>query len=147
MCLARAFPALPRIPLRGALALTGVVMLLDAMVPEPLRWTAATIVPFALVIVAAAQADVRGERTFWATPTMIRLGSWSFAFYLVHWLVLHYAHVALGGGQYSAPAAVGFLVAAFVVTLVLSSLLNHVVERPAMRRLGRPKSPTLQEDR
>jgi peptidoglycan/LPS O-acetylase OafA/YrhL len=110
--------------------------------PVPFGLIAPFVVPLMLLLGSCCQL-----RTALGGPTMVRLGELSFAFYLVHWLVLHYAHVALGGGQYSASAAVGFLVAAFVVTLVLSSLLNHVVERPAMRRLGRPKSPTLQEDR
>jgi peptidoglycan/LPS O-acetylase OafA/YrhL len=136
MCLARAFPALPRIPLRGALALTGVVMLLDAMVPEPLRWTAATIVPFALVIVAAAQADVRGERTFWATPTMIRLGSWSFAFYLVHDLVIEGCKAAF---PYPNDTAIGVAVVVVIlaISLALAALLHRLVEVPAERALRR----------
>jgi peptidoglycan/LPS O-acetylase OafA/YrhL len=136
MCLARSFPALPRISLPGALALAGVAMLLDAMVPEPLRWTAVTIVPFALVIVAAAQADVRGERTFWATPTMVRLGTWSFAFYLVHQLVIRTVDELF---PLADNAAVGIVVIAAIIaiSLALAALLHRLIEVPAERVLRR----------
>lgn len=136
MCLARALPALPRLPLGGALALAGIAMLLAAMVPEPLRWTAVTIVPFALVIVAAAQADVRGERTFWATPTMVRLGTWSFAFYLVHQLVIRTFDelFPLAGNLATGLLVIGSTVA---ISLALAAVLHHLVEVPAERVLRR----------
>jgi peptidoglycan/LPS O-acetylase OafA/YrhL len=134
MCLARALPALPRVHLPGAVALTGVVMLLAALVPEPLRWTAITIVPFAIVIVAAAQTDLRGERTFWATPTMVRLGTWSFAFYLVHQLVIRTFDELFPLAD-STIAGVGVLLAVLAISLALAVLLHHVVEAPAERVL------------
>jgi peptidoglycan/LPS O-acetylase OafA/YrhL len=113
-----------------------VAMLLDAMVPEPLRWTAVTIVPFALVIVAAAQADVRGERTFWATPTMVRLGTWSFAFYLVHQLVIRTVDELF---PLADNAAVGIVVIAAIIaiSLALAALLHRLIEVPAERVLRR----------
>jgi len=123
----------PRIrPIGAALALLlawGVSLVL----PVPFGLIAPFVVPLVLLLGSCC-----GLRSALAEPAMVRLGELSFAFYLVHWLVLHYAHVALGGGQWNAPGAIGFLLAAFAVALGLSWLLHEVVERPAMRRLGRP---------
>jgi peptidoglycan/LPS O-acetylase OafA/YrhL len=109
--------------------------------PVPFGLIAPFVVPLVLLLGSCC-----GLRTSLGGATMVRLGELSFAFYLVHWLVLHYTHVALGGGQCSAPVAIGFLLACFAVTLGLSWLLHHVVERPAMGRLSRPRSPTLREE-
>ncbi len=110
-------------------------------VPVPFGLIAPFVVPLTLLLGSCC-----GLRNVVAGPTMVRLGELSFAFYLVHWLVLHYAHITLGGGQWSAPAALGFLLAAFAVSLGFSWLLHHLVERPAMGRLSRPRSPTLPEE-
>ena len=134
MCLARALPALPKLPLRPLLALTAAVMLLAATVPEPLRWTAVTIVPFAAVIVAAAQADVRGERTVWARPTLVRLGTWSFAFYLVHQLIIRTVDETFPRADNT---AVGVLVIGGVlaVSMGVAAALHTLVEAPAEKLL------------
>ena len=109
--------------------------------PVPFGLIAPFVVP--LILLLGSCCDLR---TALGGPTMVRLGELSFAFYLVHWLVLHYAHVALGGGRWSAPVALGFLLSAFAVSLGLSWLLHHLVERPAMGRLSRPRPPTLREE-
>lgn len=134
MCLALALPALPRLPLQPVLAGTAVVMVLASFVPEPLRWTGVTIVPFVLVIAAAAQADVRGDATFWSRPRLVQLGTWSFAFYLVHQLVVRVVDEAL---PWPDSTVVGALLVAAVlaVSLVLAAALHHVVEAPAERAL------------
>jgi peptidoglycan/LPS O-acetylase OafA/YrhL len=108
--------------------------------PVPFGLIAPFVVPLVLLLGSCC-----GLRTALAGPAMVRLGELSFAFYLVHWLVLHYAHVALGGGQWSPPVALGFLLGAFAVTLGLSWLLHQVVERPAMRHLSRPRSAAPQD--
>jgi peptidoglycan/LPS O-acetylase OafA/YrhL len=112
------------------------------VLPVPFDLIAPFAVPLVLVLGSCC-----GLRTALGGATMVRLGELSFAFYLVHWLVLHYTHLALGGGRWSAPVAIGFLIAAFVTTLGLSWLLHHLVERPAMRHLSRPRSPALREER
>ncbi|NKE55326.1 hypothetical protein FXN61_00195 [Lentzea sp. PSKA42] len=78
----------------------------------------------------------------------------SFAFYLVHRLVLTYGHWAfgteinafgaLGGKAWPAPVALAFLVAAFVVSLLVSWALFAWVETPFMRRFGRTTVKPLQ---
>jgi peptidoglycan/LPS O-acetylase OafA/YrhL len=132
----------PRIrPLAAVLAGT-LAWAVSLVLPVPFGLIAPFVVPLMLLLGSCC-----GLRRALGGPTLVRLGELSFAFYLVHWLVLHYAHLALGGGQWSAAVAIGFLLAAFAVSLALSWLLHRVVERPAMRRLSRPPSPTLREER
>ncbi len=138
MCLARALPALRPVPLRGALVFAALALLVAATVPEPLRWTAVTIVPFALVIVAAAQADVRRVRSFWATPTMVRLGTWSFAFYLVHQLVIRSFDEIFPRPDNVVTGTV-VIVATIAISLALAALLHRLVEVPAERALRKIK--------
>ncbi|MER5423873.1 acyltransferase family protein [Streptosporangium roseum] len=114
------------------------------------RFAACTVIPLALLIPAAAAADVQGRRTVLSTRVMVWLGEISFAFYLVHGLVLAYGHRAFGpptnafssGPAWSTPVGLGFLLACFTVAVLLSWALHVLVERPAMRRwAGRPAAP------
>jgi len=135
-----------------ALAFAGYVASL--FVPFLYSFTGATVIPLALLIPAAAVADVKGRGTFFARPGMVWLGEVSFAFYLVHRLVLMYGHWAfgteinvfgaLGGKAWSAPVALAFLVAAFAVSLLVSWALFAWVETPFMRRFGRTAVKPLQ---
>ncbi|RKN45435.1 acyltransferase family protein [Micromonospora endolithica] len=112
-------------------------------------WAALLAVAYLLVITAAADADVRGRRTPWRSRPMVWLGEVSFAFYLVHVLVMTtvlrltgYWGTGLDGWR--GPLVVlGFL----LLTLLLAAALHRWVELPMMRRLGpsgrtRPPAPT-----
>ncbi|MDG4780301.1 acyltransferase [Micromonospora sp. WMMD961] len=109
-------------------------------------WTTLLAVAYLLVITAAADADVRDKRSPWRSRPLIWLGEVSFAFYLVHVLVM--TSVLRWSGDWGTgftgwrgPVVVlGFL----VVNLVLAGLLHRFVETPMMRRLAprRPARPT-----
>ncbi|MFF8958295.1 acyltransferase family protein [Streptomyces sp. NPDC014894] len=99
--------------------------------------TSATVVPIGLLVAAVARRDAAGRGSFLARPALVRLGEWSFAFYLVHRLLLQHGHRLLGEGRtWSTPAAVALLAAAFALSLLISWALHTLVERPAMRLLG-----------
>ncbi|MCW3843805.1 acyltransferase, partial [Micromonospora yasonensis] len=102
-------------------------------------WAALLAVAYLLVITAAADADVRGRPTPWRSRPMVWLGEVSFAFYLVHVLVMTTV-LRLGGvwgeglpGWWGPLFALGFL----VVNLLLAAALHRWVEMPMMRRLSR----------
>ncbi len=93
------------------------------------------VLPFAavsaLLIASCARAESQGA--LHTRPWMVRLGQWSFAFYLLHWVVIQ--RIELDG-------VVG-LGAMFAVTLLLSALLCAGFERPVerwLRGLARPRS-------
>ncbi|WP_406076563.1 acyltransferase family protein [Micromonospora sp. NBC_00858] len=100
-------------------------------------WTTLLAVAYLLVITAAADADVRGRRSPWRSRPLVWLGEVSFAFYLVHVLVMTSVlrwtgDWGTGFGGWRGPAAVlGFL----LVNLILAGLLHRFVETPMMRRL------------
>lgn len=66
-----------------------------------------SVVAFALLIVAAAQADIDGRRTLVRGAWSVRLGAWSYAWYLIHeplirvWneLVLELSTVTVSSGR------------------------------------------------
>ncbi|MES4905523.1 MULTISPECIES: acyltransferase [unclassified Streptomyces] len=106
-----------------------------------------TVIPLALLIAAAAASDVKGRRTWLSSRPMVWLGEISFAFYLVHHMVLKYGHRAFGsqpnafgqpsGPMWSTPVGILFLVGGLLVSVLVAWGLYALVERPAMRRWGR----------
>ena len=93
-----------------------------------------TIVPFGVLICAAAQSDRTGRSGMLATRWAVRLGEWSFAFYMTHQLVLRMVDRAWplkgwSGLQIGLDLGLAVLAAA---------LLYRFVEVPAERRL-RPR--------
>ncbi|NEY35257.1 acyltransferase family protein, partial [Streptomyces sp. PRKS01-65] len=128
-----------RVPVAAALFVAGYALALQ--VPVLYGYAAATVVPVALLIPAAATADIDGTRSLLRGRTLVWLGEVSFAFYLVHRLVLMYGHRALGEGRtWPAAEAVALLALALAVALALAAALYHGVERPMMRRFASPRT-------
>ncbi|MEU0156966.1 acyltransferase family protein [Micromonospora fulviviridis] len=104
-------------------------------------WAALLAVAYLLVITAAADADVRGRRTPWRSRPMVWLGEVSFAFYLVHVLVMTTVLRLTGDwgtglrGWWGPLVVLGFL----LLNLLLAAALHRWVEMPIMRRLGPPR--------
>ncbi|MGW3040645.1 hypothetical protein ACWC9T_11510 [Kitasatospora sp. NPDC001159] len=89
-----------------------------------------------------------GRRTALNHRIVVRLGELSFAFYLLHNLVLKHGRLAMGGVEkdgdlvgpnYGMSAGLALIVAAFLLSLLLAWVLNVLVERPAMRRWSGPR--------
>ncbi|WEV28006.1 acyltransferase [Streptomyces sp. 71268] len=131
-----------RMPLVVPIALFGVGYYLAAReVPYLYSLVAATIIPIALLIPAAADADIRGGGSWFASRPMVWLGERSFAFYLVHLLVLLYGHDWLGRGKnWETGQAVLVIIGFLLVSLALSAVLYEVVEKPGMRYLSGSRS-------
>ena len=72
------------IPLALAWPLAAVGVGAAIIAPYSLSRYAVTLIPFAVLIVALAGADLRGVRTFAGARLMVRLGEWSYCFYLIH---------------------------------------------------------------
>lgn len=105
-------------------------------VPHPYRYAACTIVGFALLIVAGAGADLAGRRSIWRHPLMVRLGEVSFAFYMVHLVVMRVGATILGSHpRLDVWPATGVSVTMFVAALTLAWLCHTLIERPAQEIL------------
>ena len=94
------------------------------------------IVLFTLTIAAVAARDLRGGGSLLRTPWLVKLGEWSFCFYLVHATVM-YVFLTVFGSQPTSWSNLGWHVAVFTVALVGSWVLHSFVERPSERRMRR----------
>ncbi|MGR6974443.1 acyltransferase family protein [Streptomyces cynarae] len=99
---------------------------------------ACPLIGFALLIAAAAVADLRGLPSMWRHRRLVRLGELSFAFYMIHLLVLRAGTSLLGNSpHFGLPTAVATTAIAFGLSLGLAWVLYEAVERPARRLLLR----------
>ncbi|MFE0175576.1 acyltransferase family protein [Streptomyces sp. NPDC059002] len=101
---------------------------------------AVSVAPLALLVAAAAVADIEERRSPFRGRVALWLGEASFAFYLIHQLVLTYGHRALGLGRtWSTPGAIGILVFLLAVSVAVAGVLYTAVERPSVRYLARSR--------
>ncbi|MCQ4083957.1 acyltransferase [Streptomyces sp. RB6PN25] len=92
---------------------------------------------FALLIPAAARADLTGAASLWRRPVLVRLGELSFAFYMIHLLAIRFGERLFHAYSPRLPvlSALGATAAALAASLALSWLLYAGVERPGRRLL------------
>ncbi|MFE3514221.1 acyltransferase family protein [Streptomyces sp. NPDC059166] len=93
---------------------------------------------FALLVAAAATADLEGRRTGLGGPWMIRLGHWSFAWYLFHEIVIRVFLGHLGRPDSQAGVLMVWL-AVLAISLTVAAMAYQWVEHPMerlLRRLG-----------
>jgi peptidoglycan/LPS O-acetylase OafA/YrhL len=116
------------------------------------RYAACTVIGFALLITAAATADIEGRRSVLAHWAVVRLGELSFAFYMVHILVTRLAEFVVPHRPHFAPLpALATASVVFAVSLGFAWMLYEWVERPGKDLvLGSPKpreaEPALSDD-
>jgi peptidoglycan/LPS O-acetylase OafA/YrhL len=92
------------------------------------------IVPAVMLTAAAAIADNEGRFTMFRNRAMVWLGEVSFAFYMVHYVVLAFTRKLLGPDLFSTPVGFMIIVGQAVLTLLVSWGLYALVERPITRR-------------
>ncbi|MBM9508185.1 acyltransferase family protein [Actinacidiphila acididurans] len=102
---------------------------------------------FALLIAALARRDLAGGRSFLRSRPLVRLGQWSYAFYLFQFTVLLPMALAASPGRQVADfftdpvrpglGHLGYAVAALAITLGVSAFCYRFVEHPLERRLRR----------
>ncbi|HEY8788368.1 MAG TPA: acyltransferase [Actinopolymorphaceae bacterium] len=98
---------------------------------------------FMFLIASLADRDRLGHPSWLAGRSWKRFGEWSYAFFLVHVLVIDAAGVALSSSPRSTVVGLGACVVAFVASWVLAAVIYRVVEEPMRLRLSRsPKPPT-----
>ncbi|MEV7816947.1 acyltransferase [Streptomyces flaveolus] len=92
------------------------------------------------LVAAAATADEHGTRSPFRGRALVRLGELSFAFYMVHGLVVTYTFRWLVADTHLAPAVgAATLLGALLLALALAHALFTWVEAPLMARFGRPR--------
>lgn len=102
--------------------------------------------PVVLLIAAGAITDTTGGRSWFRSRIMVWLGEVSFAFYMVHKIVIGWLQGAFAGGEQDWNATwplsqwLIFSVVAFAVALLLATALYRFVEVPSLRRFARSKA-------
>lgn len=109
--------------------------------PSLYRVAAATIIPLALLIPALATAEIRGHRSYMSSRVMVWLGNISFAFYLIHSMVLDLVLQGLQymleeGFRWTTLSAIGGVTIGLAASVLLSWLLFELVEKPMQRRFS-----------
>ncbi len=127
--------------LRTALVITALVLILINVVPvATFGATALPVLPFLLLISAAARRDLSGRGSVFANRVMVVAASLSYCFYLTHQLVIKTIAVGVSHLPQLPGAGLPFGVLAFVLSVGAAWLLHTRVERPAERWLrGRSK--------
>ena len=126
---------LPRIPVAFALLATVAAYRAAYDAHHLTTQTGMLVVPFALLVVALAQADAARSRVrLLATAPAVALGDWSYSFYLLHGFAIGMiaAHRAPTSGL--AAALLMMVVVAAAVWLVSAGMFR-LVERPMARHL------------
>ncbi|MGW0883451.1 acyltransferase family protein [Streptomyces sp. NPDC002671] len=129
--------------LEASLALAIIGYFLVPQVTPGYSATVCTLAGFVLLIPAAAIADLQGLPSLWRYRLVVRLGELSFAFYMIHLLVLRAGTHLLGNKpHFGVLAGLAVTAVAFTVSLALSWVLYEAVERPARRLLLRHRGNT-----
>lgn len=110
-----------------------------AVVPEGLGYVLGPFVPFVLLIPAVAAADIVGRPSLWRHRWCVFLGEISFAFYLLHQIVIRAVDVLLGSRDWAAGPGIAIVIGALVGSLLGAWLLHRCVELPMMRVLAAPR--------
>jgi len=106
-----------------------------SVLPGSLSNAAVTLIPFGILIVSAAKADLSGRRSVVAGSTMVTLGTWSYAFYLIHDLLIITVRPYLEPLVLSPLTGVAAAAGLFVASIALAAVLFKYVERPAEKWL------------
>ncbi|MEU0254202.1 acyltransferase [Streptomyces sp. NPDC006184] len=127
-----------RLGLAPALALAAAGYAVSLTVPFLFSLNAVVVIPFALLITAAAARDTRGEATAVSGRFWVWLGEVSFAFYLVHDIVLTLLQTRAGFTHSDSPLVLAAVALAALATATLGAwLLFRLVEQPVMRAVSK----------
>jgi peptidoglycan/LPS O-acetylase OafA/YrhL len=116
------------------------------LLPPRIRDTAAVLVTTALLIPAAALADLRGSPSRWRGPVLVALGDASYAFFLVHLTVLTTGMQIVGRSHpYPPPVALLLALGFLALSYALAFALYRWVELPAMALVKRGRRAALSD--
>jgi peptidoglycan/LPS O-acetylase OafA/YrhL len=123
------------LPVACVIALT--TYLIDGWIPGNYALSGPTTVAFSVLVFAAASHDITEERSWLGGALMVKLGEWSYAFYLFHALVLAYVIPRLTARWNPSPEIMWLT--ALAICLAIAGFLYSYVERP-LERILRGKS-------
>ena len=121
----------------GALALGSYVAL--GWAPRYLLPAAAMFVPYLLLISSAATSDLAATGSLFRQRWFVRLGEWSFAFYLFHQSIITFAVGAASRFHLGDSGRVFAMIGALGASILVSAALYLWFEMPLERRFRSPR--------
>jgi peptidoglycan/LPS O-acetylase OafA/YrhL len=123
----------PGLPLASALWVANYLAV--DLLPDRIRDTSAVLLTTALLIPAAALADLRGSASPWRGRVLVSLGEASYAFFLVHLTVLTVGMQFIGREHPYPPLVALLLALGFLgLSYALAFVLHRWVELPVLRQ-------------
>lgn len=122
-------------PLWAASVAALIGYLLSDVMPAVDGYACFTVIGFSLLICAGAAADLNGTRSLWRSRVMVRLGELSFAFYMVHLLLLWLVRSVAPSPQLSPLLAIGLTIGVLMAALALAWVTSKFIEVPCRRLL------------
>jgi peptidoglycan/LPS O-acetylase OafA/YrhL len=89
----------------------------------------------AVLILAIVSGTLRGQRSWLAHRWMVRLGNWSYAFYLVHATVIYAVLNIIGEPRGAGGSNLIWGAGIFIVALAVSAAIHYWVEAPVERSI------------
>lgn len=131
---------LPRVSLRLACLIALSAFLVAAYLPVAYMSIVATIVPFLILILAAAQCDLAADRSFFRARAVVLLGDWSYAFYLTHLTVISVVvsiteSFTTERETWDGALLISVIAVSLIMSVAVAAALHYVVEKPLERRL------------
>ncbi|MDC9821702.1 acyltransferase [Pectobacterium polonicum] len=114
----------------ASIILTALTYCIDLFMPFLLSFNLVTLIPLTLLIGSLAVHDLQEKRSFLHAKSMQWLGSISFCFYLIHFLVLSLLNEWTEGNQYSVIDAALLIIVAGAISLIAGWLLYQFIEQP-----------------
>jgi peptidoglycan/LPS O-acetylase OafA/YrhL len=117
-----------------ALLLLAVAYFFALHVPYLYGQVVMCVVPVTLLVAAGAVADVNGRTSWFRSRPLTWLGEISFAFYLLHWVVLSISREVLGSALFPDGISLLILAGQLAVTILASWAVYTWFEHPIVRR-------------
>lgn len=124
------------LPLAIPLAVLG-ILAATVLPASPWHLSGFTVAGFTLIVSALARADLDGRKSMFSAAPVRWLGEVSFAFYLVHLLVLQWFAAVLPPSDHTLATAGPRALLALGVALTVAAALHHGLELPARTLLLR----------
>jgi len=120
----------------GAILIILGMLLIHRNQPYP-GWRALLPVTATILVIAAGKESWINQRIL-STPSVVWVGLVSYPLYLFHWPLLSFLRVVKGDNPSN-----GYIVGALVISLLLSTITYHLIERKLRRNFSRWTVPTL----
>lgn len=102
-------------------------------VPFQYGLNVATIISISVIVLILTRMGLSGEKNFLSSKVMMLLGEISFAFYMVHYLVLMFIKKHFIHSGFDFISSMFMLLISLMVSILLAWLIYVFVEKPVMR--------------